>query len=313
MNSQIHKLKLIFPPLSNQVAEWIKTDKEVKSFLQKSKLYMIGQRPEIFFEFAKEYDKSKIEICGHIVSDSVRSYFEFDMRELINDLEKYYPELETFDVHTGEKIIKLIDSKTENVLNWWTVEKLIYEKSINKPYLKGLENFRKYTEYVLHYVGISLKNDSMHRLLVKPHDKRLRILSNEYPFTKSSRVTDEVTLFFFDLDTLEIKILDDSTPIREYTGTKEERISDAEKAMIKIMNSEYNEEKFSSFPHSTDGLWQYNLDRYIFFIGNSYKFYTKSSSLEGNFTNHEVDIDNIADFIFIEKNNVSIIRPKTSA
>ncbi len=46
----LHSLKLVLAPFSNQEGEWLWTDEAVRSLAAESKLYMIGQRREVFFE-----------------------------------------------------------------------------------------------------------------------------------------------------------------------------------------------------------------------------------------------------------------------
>jgi len=49
MKFHIHKLELVYPPISNQEAEWLKNEKDVQNEIKASNLYMIGQKPESFF------------------------------------------------------------------------------------------------------------------------------------------------------------------------------------------------------------------------------------------------------------------------
>lgn len=46
MKVQLHFLKLVYPPISNQEAEWLKDIPEVQEEIRHSNLYMIGQRHE---------------------------------------------------------------------------------------------------------------------------------------------------------------------------------------------------------------------------------------------------------------------------
>ena len=47
MKSQINLLRLVYPPISNQEAEWLKDDPEVQECIKTSNLYMICQREEV--------------------------------------------------------------------------------------------------------------------------------------------------------------------------------------------------------------------------------------------------------------------------
>jgi protoheme ferro-lyase len=50
MKSQVHRLDLIYPPVTNQEAEWLRDNKEVKEQLKYSNLYFVAQKPETFFQ-----------------------------------------------------------------------------------------------------------------------------------------------------------------------------------------------------------------------------------------------------------------------
>ena len=59
MKAQINFLKLVYPPISNQEAEWIKDDPEVIAELKNSNLYMIVQRHESKFHLFNENEMSE--------------------------------------------------------------------------------------------------------------------------------------------------------------------------------------------------------------------------------------------------------------
>jgi hypothetical protein len=319
MKSQIHKLQLIFPPISNQEAEWIKTDIDAQKELSRSNLYMIGQRPEAKYIFS--IDKNNIIKNGII-------YFEFSCNERVStveiDINKILElqndksiDYEDLFVELGDKLIRIWAQKEPEklLLEWFTTEKLLFDRSRNVSYINKLNDYRDHMQYILHYVGISKKEDSLSRLVIKPHDKRLRILSNEYPFNSTSRVTDEIILFFFAIDTLRIT---EYTPQNhdefiEKLITKEYNdykliISDAEKAFVKIMNTEYNTLKYENFPISSDGLYNEGIDCYTYFIGDSVSFYTEDNNIVGEFTPFEVDFTNKAEIIIIRGENAELVK-----
>src|SRR5689334_4510447 len=73
--SKISKLELVYPPMSNQEAIWLKSDPEVEPLLRESDFYLIGGRREIKFADFKTDDndwtlKFKVVIEGGI-SDEV--------------------------------------------------------------------------------------------------------------------------------------------------------------------------------------------------------------------------------------------------
>ena len=57
---QLNTLELVYRPISNQEAEWVKEDKEVLDLLKESKLYMIGRRAEAFLRNMKGSDETNV-------------------------------------------------------------------------------------------------------------------------------------------------------------------------------------------------------------------------------------------------------------
>jgi len=50
MNVMMSTLTLVYPPVSNQEAEWVKSDPDVEALIRSSDFYMIGARAEARFE-----------------------------------------------------------------------------------------------------------------------------------------------------------------------------------------------------------------------------------------------------------------------
>lgn len=222
MKTQINILQLVYPPISNQEAEWVKDDPEVQEMIGQSTLYMICHRQEAFFinidHHACEASDGKIlpfEIeCGETTGSGY-----VDVQALI---ENNHVDVNKYDIKIaiGSKLYRLwiTDSDTgENleILEWFTIEKLLLDRSHNHYAVFGLDNYVDFMTYHLHYVGISKVDDSLTRLVVKPHDKRLRILSNEQPIREGARVTDELFLLFFTVNPLRISIVETEDDIDE--------------------------------------------------------------------------------------------------
>ena len=313
MKGQIHKISFVYPPVSNRVAEWIKDEEDVQDILKNSNLYLIGQRPEIFFSFDKNVNNNILntkKIQGSIISDNLNSDFTIDISLLIKTYEIVFEEIV---IELGEKIIRIIDHDN-NIIEWFTVEKLLYDRSRNYNVITGLNNYRRFNIFRLHYVGISKKDDSLKRLVIKPHDKRLRILSKENSINWGSQLSDEICIFFCKITTFELKVLEDNeydkfiNNMGKITGAKNNIIADVEKALIKIMNTDYNTIKYNKYPKSNDGLFYYDIDKIAYFFGESYSFRTKSNDIIGNFTNYDFDEQNIADYILVDKKEVTLIK-----
>jgi len=314
MRSQVHTLELVYPPISNQEAEWLKDDPLVEKEIRKSHLYFIGQKQETFFLFndnVKDVLKNEQKIYLTLKCGDKETTGHIDIMKICEPLQMNSES--ELDIELGEKFIRmwlLTSEKEPDIINWFTTEKFIFYRSRNAPFINGFNEYKEFYRYNLHYVGISKKEDSFSRLLVRPHDKRLRILSNEYPLSKGSRPTDEIILFFFRIQSLEIKQYFDEKDLDEF-GTNnlekyEQIIADAEKAFVKILNCKYNEIKFENYPFSIDGLFHTNVDRYAFCIDEDVSFVTTDNLIQGDRSTSTSFTK--SDFIIVDKNNVDLVK-----
>jgi len=291
MRSQINILRLVYPPVSNQEAEWIKDDSEVRDLLSNSNLYMICQRPETFFTFNDSLDNlDTIEFlltCGDACDEGI-----FKLNEI---LEPYHDLIDQkkveIEIEMGPKLLRIwsisLENEEKKIINWFTVDKTIFDKSRASRFIDGLENFQQFTKLKLHYVGISKADDSLTRLVTNAHEKRIRILSNESSLNEGSRLTDEIILLFFGVDPLHIAQIESIDELNESTEpTTLETISiiaDAEKALVSILDSQYNYVKFKTYPKGSDGLYERGLTRYMYLIGESLTLITDKEEIRGEY------------------------------
>ena len=161
----------------------------------------------------------------------------------------------------------------------------------------------------MHYVGISKENDSLHRLFETGHKARTAILTNERQLSPDSRVSDELILFMFRVEpsVFETNITEEDVDALwfEQSQLPEQKAyaADAEKALVKIMNSQYNEKKFPSYPKGADGLYGKGFDRYCFHFEELIEFFTDNCSIRGG----KIFGDNQPDLILIEGDKVELI------
>ncbi len=136
-------------------------------------------------------------------------------------------------------------------------------------------------------MGISKKEDSFRRLLVRPHDTRLRVLSNERQKSPGARVTDETFLLFFKVHTLRIHTFRPGHDFSEddfVHELDEVRIAtDAEKAFVRFLDSRYNIVKFKDYPRGTDGLYASDLKSYAYAIDEDLTLLSESRVFHGGF------------------------------
>lgn len=324
MKLQITSLRLVYPPISNQVADWLKSDPDVEAVLRKSNLYMVAQREEPKFTTIRwrDPDLHLLEVnlrLGDAVNDScLIDLHEVAERHMLqndhhleviggnfaspNATEYDVVELAEVDPH-GSRV---------NSLEWFTTDKLLFERWRRRPIISGLSHHRDFTRYRLLYVGISKVNDSFERLLNTGHEKRLAILSNERQLASGARVTDETYLFFFRVDPLFLRIVETDHDLSEFlTGPGFDyirNIADAEKAFVSVLQSRYNDVRFGAFPKGDDGLYGAGLTRYGYVISEDVEFVTDAVSFRGGYGVANLPCSNDADLVLVEGDEVSLHR-----
>ena len=212
----------------------------------------------------------------------------------------------------GSQIFKIWeinnDERTDEPLYWATTDKFLYDVWRKRFTVKGNLDIRRLTQYQLYYVGISKKQDSFSRLFKNGHKNRTRILSNESQLTPTARLTDEIYIFFFDIEGIQISHFefDDEFDFTATAIDKDWLVADAEKAFVKILDSKYNEEKYENYPAGVDGLFGKGFDRYGYIIDEDIEFKTERRSFRGvhdYFSNPSVH----PDFIFTQGEKVEVI------
>jgi len=311
MKSSINFLKLVYPPVSNQCAEWLWKDPVVREFIRRSKLYMLAHRQEILFcdyRFNEESYRFEFSLS---MGDITRAGLSVHLDDLVMCSDK------EIEIEIGPQIFRVWalenGERAGSPLYWATTDKFLYDLWRKRFSVSGVLDVRDFTKYHLYYVGISKKQDSFSRLFKNGHKNRARILSNETQITPTARLTDEIFIFFFDVEDLGIAHFGHADEIDLPTATpKEWLIADAEKAFVKILDSKYNEEKYENYPHGEDGLYGKGLDRYGYILDEDIELVTARRSFRGvhdYFSNQSAH----PDFIFTEGDIVTVVDHETSA
>ncbi len=297
-----NKLVLEYFPISNQEAEWLSHNKEFREQVSNSKLYMIGQRKEIYmvnFELIDFNLKFNLLFDNKIVEELTIPLNQFE--EIKGG--KCFLEL-------GKKMFKIKKNKDDKEPVYWaTSERILTDYWRRNKIINGFKNFRKLTKYYLFYVGISKSSDSISRLFSQAHKNRLKILTNERQLNSTARLTDELYIFLFDIKP-QIHFFSANDDIKfenKLISDKIKVVSDAEKAFIKILNSKYNIEKYNNYPKSRDGLYNEGYERYGYVIDESISFETDSSIIWGqeDFLNEEF---RGSDIILIKDDSVMLLK-----
>lgn len=304
MKSLLNNLKLVYCPLTNRECDWLWEDEAMRQWLLSSKLYMIGQRSEVFFENVAHDEAGTLTFdltsgCGPRING-----IRFDLRQLLDSIPC------RIRVEGNKKHIKLIDELNQ-IIKWYTVDKLLFECWRKDVEIQNLEEYRIFTEYDLHYVGISKQGDSFSRLFKNGHEKRAKILSQERQIVPDASLSDEILIFFFELDPLGLGIVDTihdfDDVFAEWMPDAKALVADAEKALVKILNCQYNEVKYESYPKGRDGIFGQGLSRYAYSIGDDITFLTEQTSIRGLTFEKSFDGDT-ADIIAIEGESVTLFK-----
>jgi hypothetical protein len=307
------RLATVHPPFINSMSKDFK-DEANSTFaakLKRSKLYMIGARPRTEFG-----DVQIIDTVNDIARVEIKLAGETVDWGLIN-LQANVPLGGAVHAAWDDQIIQIGHNRPApgekmHSHTWYTPDSVYWEISRGNPNLQGFDNHATVCNYDLLYVGIANKQDSFERLLKKAHQGRVEILTEEkirYP-TPSNRVSDEIVLFFFDIDPLLIQqwspedemddiILDINSP---------RTIADAEKAFVSLLKPEYNNIQFKEYPRGQDGLYGSGFNIYQYVIFENFTFNTPSGSFIGS--RNEFGLGSSGHTIVVEGDNVRLYPPE---
>ncbi|MDC0710479.1 hypothetical protein POL68_18520 [Stigmatella sp. ncwal1] len=307
----LNGLALAYHPISNQLADWLWDDAEIRGFVKRSNLYMIAQREEIFF------DGYGVDPSTNFLTFSLASrHRRIDNLSLDTDRFMHAWDGEA-EWELGKQFFRLwsiTDNKREKVLRWFTVEKLLWEHSRGTVRVPNLKEYRDLMTFRLLYVGISKQGDSFSRLFAKGHEKRAKILSNESQLRDAARLTDELFIFLFDVHQTRINSVDPAEKsevmkeLFELSSPDKMRIvADAEKAFVKILNTKYNTLKYTNYPYGVDGLYNQGFDRYGYFVDEDITFQTESALIRGGYAGTATRFTN-PDLILVEGDTVNLVK-----
>lgn len=309
--SKVSFLETVYPPISNQEAVWFQSDPEVEALLRRSDFYMIGGRAEAKYldlEFDPETDVITFDFA---IADDFRDPVAIHIREL--------PEVADFgagdlEIEAGEKCIRIWDGpaneKGSNVLEWFTTEKLIWDRSRGRSGIHGFDRYREAATYDLLYVGIAKVGDSFDRLISRGHKARMEILSNEPQRYPGARVTDEIFLFLFRVQPIIMTTFEPNHDFEneDFSAAYEQKpiVADAEKAFVSLLKPEYNVQLFKNYPKGSDGLYGSDYVRYGYSICEAVTFNTAHGRFWGSRDPLTGFITNDGDCIFVEGDAVKL-------
>jgi hypothetical protein len=309
VKSLLNHLVLVHPPFSAQEAVWAtKDDPDFHAELRTSNLYAIAGRAEAkFTDF--QLDKNSHALSFNFkIANGESNPVTLNLRQLPG-MEDTFLRRMKYELELGPQLIRIWRGRLEDddLLQWFTTEKLLWNKSHGMSGIKGLDNHRQLAVYELLYLGISAKRNSFDRLINEAHKKFQRILMNETPRHFGARVTDEIFCFLFRLDIVRLRrtSMDLELPLEEIPDPQYESVvCDAEKALVNRLRPKYNEVMFDDYPQGSDGLFGGVWDRYLYSIREDITFFTDSCTFHG----HSIFESNEGDFIFVTEDNFGMMR-----
>ena len=91
-----------------------------------------------------------------------------------------------------------------------------------------------------------------------------------------------------------------------FTHDRKRIVADAEKAFIKLLDPQYNDQKYVSYPRSVDGLYGSGLRAYAYVIDENIVLNTGTATIKGVHDQLHT-ISNNADGIFVQGEDVRLL------
>jgi len=282
--SIVTQFSMSYPAMSVYEFEYLKEEAEVLEYWRNSSIYLICQRPVLFFDeitFDSGEILMKIKQRGQSEELNVSlTIYENDKKlggsgGFWLDLNFYDKKPGTTEPYKNVGGIKLLNSEQEFVV-WYTPERLIYEYIKGRlPNLEITGDIHDFLTYSIHYIGQSQSQGIWERLT--GHEKLSSVLIKELPFIEGEFSPFELSLIFLGLEDAtefpsltpnenEDEVVDFEGNIvsdeeigssffhREMDDVKFKIVNDYEAFLINFFEPKYNKIKFKNYPHIANGL-----------------------------------------------------------
>lgn len=271
----INDIELGYAPISAYHFGLLLRDKKFYDNVLDSHLYMITQRKEITFNnfnFSKngevsfeihQEDNPEIIICSfsiyqEFIKPNIKNRLEIRLHDRKNTNEKKnqppYNGTQAFSIQERD----LLSGKTQ-IITWFSPDKLFQKHWNGQLIAKFSNDYKNMLEYKVHYVGKSTEQNICARLT--GHSTFQQILLNEEPLVFGNIPSNEIMILLLRIkDNNSITIFDEDSSdddlshlIEGYYFPNDKIISsDAEKALIKYLQPQYNNILYNSFPNKKD-------------------------------------------------------------
>ena len=273
-----------YPIVSAYEYEFLKEDKAVQDCMQGCTIYMILQRPLIYFNnVTLENGCINFEITDDIQLP-LFGVFNLNQNDICKEDEGLFIDVQFFkpipDANSpfcDVAAFKILNLKNEFVA-WYSPQKLLYQYltgSLNLDLSGDIENFM---DYKVHYIGQAFSQKIWNRLT--GHEKMQKILTMEGPFSsKTGRAPFEISLLMLDitgydeantyltfdgLDMPQDPIFHaftfedgddrfDKFSVPAIASNAPELTNEVEALLVNTFKPEYNEIKFEKYPNIKRG------------------------------------------------------------
>lgn len=320
MRTLTASLRLVHAPLSNQQADILKKvktagAKRLKQRLGEAPIYMIAQRQEIFLENASFDDDTGVASFELVLGDK-----RLPGRVNVASLSERYGNPDAPSMRFAQRdnaiFVMDVDEKGESKIVWGGGPDLLLMEAWRKDHDVFFDgNVREFATYRLLYIGMS-DNGAYQRLINSPHHARLAILTNEWQIRAEARVSDELYFFLFEIEPLQIQMWG---PEDEITDEQVQRlfapdmglpqtnlVCDVEKAFIRMLDTKYNDVKYTNYPRVEGGVFDLGFDSYAYVIAEDITFEVQGQRVDGGYQ-YGLPSSNEADIVMVRGDDVSLI------
>jgi len=272
----INDLELGYAPMSAYAFRNLIKDKEFPKYVVDSHLYIIAQRNELTFNNFSSFQSNEIirfEIKQENNTELIHCTLPIFQKYIATDRTKGVEVRLSNRNNTTKKKNSPPYNKTQGItfqeinletnerkhLIWFSPEKLLKNHWDGHIELNTTGDIRKMLEYKVHYVGKSTEQNICARL--SNHKTFQEILISQEPLTYGNIPSNEIVILLFrisDVNTI-TRWGKESTGeevenfLNNYRTPDDRTISlDAEKALIKHLQPEYNKVLYKSYPKRDD-------------------------------------------------------------
>lgn len=286
-----------YPAMTVYEFEHFKKEEEVLECWHKSSVYIICQRPVLYFdEIIVDQETSGFTLKIKQRNDEREVLVNFNIPDndsFFESSDGVWSEINYYDEeHSNEQPymnvagIKFFDNKHEFIF-WMTPERLLYSFWTGQFAADFEGDIHDFLKYTVHYIGQSKNQNIWDRLT--GHEKLSKVLALEHPFIKGEFSSYELSLIFLELKGFREDIFfapsdDESVEITDIYGNKLDEdevanlcllsdfetikpyaINDFEAYLINMLEPEHNDIKFKNYPEIKSGF------RSIGYAGANYK------------------------------------------